>query len=365
MSPLRILLKATVLVLLVSVLFASVDPSGLGKLSLYNHLFPGRERLPFGENQQVAYNLSLYNLDAMFASHVLDGSAPDDGTYRVFLLGDSSVWGTLLTPGQTLAGQLDAAGLTICGKPARFYNLGYPSLSLAKDLMLLERAMRYQPDQVVWLTTLESFPRESQLAAPILANNPEPARDLIDRFDLALDPRDTDLAEPTFPSQTLFGRRRDLADLVRLQLYGVMWAATGVDQTYPEDYERAALDLAADEEFHGRTPTTLDPDSLALDVLEAGHRLVGDTPMMLVNEPILVSQGANSDIRYNFFYPRWAYDQYRQLLAARATERGWQYLDLWDLAPPGEFTNSAIHLTPSGEALLAGRIAAGLEAGCR
>jgi hypothetical protein len=236
---------------------------------------------------------------------------------------------------------------------------------LTKDLMLLERAMRYGPDQVVWLTTLESFPRENQLAAPVIANNPDLARDLIDRFDLALDPRDPDLVEPTFFNQTLFGQRRDLADLIRLQLYGVMWAATGVDQTYPRDFERAAIDLAADEEFHGRTPPALDPDSLALEVLEAGQRLVGDTPMMLVNEPILVSQGANSDIRYNFFYPRWAYDQYRQLLAARAAERGWHYLDLWDLLPAQEFTNSAIHITPSGEALLAGRIAAGLEAGCR
>ena len=37
--------------------------------------------------------------------------------------------------------------------------------------------------------------------------------------------------------------------------------------------------------------------------------------MLLVNEPMLISNGANSEIRYNFFYPRWAYDEYRSMLA--------------------------------------------------
>jgi hypothetical protein len=255
--------------------------------------------------------------------------------------------------------------LTLCGKPARFYNLGYPSLSVTKDLMLLDEAMRYRPDHIVWLTTLESFPKEDQLAVATLANNPRRARDLIARFGLALDPHDSNLVEQSLFDRTLIGQRRDLADLLRLQLYGAMWAATGVDQTYPQDYERAAIDLPADEQYHGRTPPALNPDTLAFDALEAGFRMAEDTPLMVVNEPILVSQGANSDIRYNFFYPRWAYDQYRTLLASRAAEHGWEYLDMWDLVPAQEFTNSAIHLTPAGEALLAGRIAAALEAGCR
>jgi len=80
-----------------------------------------------------------------------------------------------------------------------------------------------------------------------------------------------------------------------------------------------------------------------------------------VNEPILISRGENSDIRYNFFYPRWAYDDYRQALQAKAIANGWNYLDLWDLVPESEFTNSAIHLTPAGEQLLAERIAWEIE----
>ena len=39
-------------------------------------------------------------------------------------------------------------------------------------------------------------------------------------------------------------------------------------------------------------------------------------------EPMLISAGKNSDIRYNFFYPRWAYDEYRRQMAERAAARG-------------------------------------------
>jgi hypothetical protein len=361
MSPIRIFLKATVLVVLTSLLFVFVSPASLGRITLYNHVFPGRERLPFGEDQRHAYNLSLYNVEAMIASHTADASAAEDGTFRVFLLGDSSVWGTLLMPEQTLAGALNAQDLTLCGKPAHFYNFGYPTLSLTKDLLFLGEVMGYEPDEIVWLMTLESFPREDQLATPLLANNPRRARDLIARFHLRLDPKDPGLVESTLLNRTLVGQRRDLADLIRLQLYGVMWAATGVDQVYPEDYEAAQTDLAADPTFHGRTPPSLDPDSLSLDVLEAGIESAGGTPLLLVNEPILRSTGTNSGIRYNFFYPRWAYDQYRMILAEHAEENGWRYLDLWDIIPPGEFTNTAIHLNPAAEQTLAQAIASELN----
>ena len=35
------------------------------------------------------------------------------------------------------------------------------------------------------------------------------------------------------------------------------------------------------------------------------------------------------------------------------TENGWYYLDLWNLVSEEEFTNSAIHLSPAGEEILA------------
>ena len=105
-------------------------------------------------------------------------------------------------------------------------------------------------------------------------------------------------------------------------------------------------------------------DALAFDVLEAGMS-AASVPTLLVNEPILISNGANSDIRYNFFYPRWAYDEYRQLLVERSAEHGWNYLDFWDLAPMQEFTNSGVHLTPKGEAMLTNKIAEAIQTTCK
>src|SRR5678815_375858 len=116
-----VLLKATLLFVLFNFAFISFKDIPLGKFSLYNSVFPGRERFPFGEARE-SYNLSLFNLDAMFASHVLHGTEKTADEYRVLLIGDSSVWGTLLTPEQTLAGQLNTDRPKACGRTVRAYN---------------------------------------------------------------------------------------------------------------------------------------------------------------------------------------------------------------------------------------------------
>lgn len=352
----NVLLKGLALFLLLDLAFAAVNPASLGNISLYNSVFPGRLRFPFGEDPAQSYNLSLFNLDAMFASHVIAAGPKPAGEYRVFVIGDSSTWGLLLRPEQTLAGQLERAGLQLCGKTVRVYNLGYPTISLTKDLMVLDYAMRYQPDLIIWQMTLEAFPLDSQLTSPIVANNATRVESLITRFQLPLNPGDPALIRPTLWSQTLIGQRRSLADLFRLQMYGVMWSATEIDQSYPVDYAHAQTDLVANVAYHEMQPPALDESKLAFSVLEAGLRAAGKTPVLLINEPILISNGKNSALRYNFYYPRWAYDQWRQYMNQQASNQGWDYLDLWNLVSTDQFTNSAIHVTPAGETLLAGRV---------
>ncbi len=355
-----VILKATALFLLLNFAFILTHNISLGKLSLYNSVFPGRERFPFGETRE-AYNLSLFDLDAMFASHVLAGTTKTSNEYRVFLIGDSSVWGTLLTPEQTLAGQLNATSIKACGKTVRAYNLGYPTISLTKDLMILDQAQQHQPDMIIWLTTLEAFPEDKQFESPLVAINAERIRELIFKYELNASTKDPALKYLSKQDQTFVSQKRAVADLIRLQIYGVLWASTGVDQIYPKDYERAQTDLEASDDFHGLTNLS---DALAIDVLDAGMHAV-PVPTILVNEPMLISSGLNSDVRYNFFYPRWAYDAYRQQVAELAAAQNWHYLDLWDLVPANEFTNSAIHLTPDGETLLARQIAEAIQTTCK
>jgi len=337
-----------------NVAFALLKPlPTLGRLSAYNTLLPGRERLPYGENPAESYNLSLYNLPAMIASHTW--VAADDDEFRVLLVGDSSVWGILLRPEDTLAGQINRLDLRADGRPVRAYNFGYPTMSLLKDLTLLDAALREEPkpDLIIWLLTLESFAARDQLDPALLQNNPDTVRDLITRMDLAQDVNDPRFVEPDFWGETIIGRRRDLADLLRLQLYGVAWALTGVDQAYG-DYTPRSIDLSDDETWRGFAPGALDRDDLAFDVLAAGVARAGDVPVVLVNEPIFISEGANSDVRYNAFYPRWAYDAYRDWLADEADASGWTLLDLWDALPAAEcYTDSPVHLTPECSAALA------------
>ena len=69
---LRVLIITVLLFAACNVIFAVLNPlEALGRVSLYNTVLPGRERLPYGEDSAKSYNLSTYNLPAMFASHVI------------------------------------------------------------------------------------------------------------------------------------------------------------------------------------------------------------------------------------------------------------------------------------------------------
>lgn len=343
---LRVILKAALLFIVINVLFALINPiPTLGNISLYNTVITGRDRLPYGE-VPASYNLSLSSLEAMFASHSVSTAKPSD-EYRVLVLGDSAVWGILLDNPDTLAGYLTAAQLQANGRVVRAYNIGHPIMSVTKDLMLLDYAMRYQPDMILWLVTLESLPYSEQLEPPLLINNPERVHALIETYQLPLDPANVP-NNSDFLGQTLVGQRRAIADWLRLQVYGFAWNSTGIDQVYG-DYTPRSNDFQLDDTwktFSASTPFTA--DDLAFEVLDAGHTLAATVPMIIINEPIYIAAGENSDIRYNFWYPRWGYDEYRQLFQAHADQNNWHYLDLWDVIAPQEFTDSPVHLTPQG-----------------
>lgn len=165
-----VLVKTLFLLLALNLLFAigNLIP-WVGQVTAYNYLFPGRLRLSFGERPDKAYNLSLLQLDAMFASHELAGLPKQENEYRVFLVGDSNTWGYLLRNDETLASQLNALDLhTPDGRTMHFYNLGYPTISLTKDLLVIDQVQRFDPDMILWLVTLEAFPREKQLFTPLV-----------------------------------------------------------------------------------------------------------------------------------------------------------------------------------------------------
>ncbi len=351
----KVVAKAALLFVVFNLLFAAVKPLNiLGGISLYNWLVTGRERLPYGENSAESYNLSLNNIAAMMASHKVSKTKPDD-EFRVAVIGDSGTWGWLLENEDTLASQINADNLvTADGRQVVAYNLGYPIMALTKDLMIIEAALEFEPDLILWPVTLESFPRSKQLVPPLVQNNPERMRSIIEAYDVGLNPADPAFVDPTYLEETIVGRRRDLADLIRLQLFGLSWSATGVDQAYPEEVTLRRSDFETDISWGDfDVPSQLSEDELALEILGAGVQMARDVPVLIVNEPVYISQGENSDLHYNAWYPRWAYDQFRQLLLQQAEQKGWHYIDLWDSIDGAEFTDSPVHLTPDGVRTLA------------
>ncbi len=93
----RLVLKAVLFFAALNLVFAALNlTAAVGHLTLYNWMLPGRQRLPYGDNPARSYNLNLYNLEAMFASHELAGTPKAADDFRVLVMGDFSVWGFLL-----------------------------------------------------------------------------------------------------------------------------------------------------------------------------------------------------------------------------------------------------------------------------
>lgn len=350
----NVILKTILLFVVLNLIFSLLDGEAkIGRISCYNSLIPGRVRFPFGENPAESYNLSLYNIEAMFASHIVSSNdGGNKGELRVFIVGDSSVWGTLLHPDDTLSGQLNKMKLIDrSGKNIRFYNLGYPSLSLAKDLLFLSESQKYQPDLILWLVTLEAFPKDVQFTTPIVENNYEKVKKLSLQNNISIPPDTTNFGKKLW-NKTIVGKRRAIADLLRLQLNGILWGATNIDQYYPDTYEAAQRDLTEEIKYHEIDINENVYDNFAFDILCTGMENQ-DIPIILINEPILISSGRNSDLRYNFYYPRWIYNEYRKLLFDLSYQKNWRYFDYWDIVPEDQFTNTAIHMTPHGTSIFA------------
>jgi hypothetical protein len=341
----RVLIKAAVLFAVFNLIFASFDPWPLlAKLSVYNAIVPGRRRLPFGSDPQRSYNLTLTQLDVMVASHEIAGDERLPDEYRVLVLGDSAVWGFLLQPDETVPVRIDAADdSTADGRRIRAYNFGYPTTSLTKDLLLLSRGLEFDPDLIVWFITLESAWRENQLEAPLVQFNPEATRALILEQHLDLNPDDARFRPTSFWRRTIVGQRRELANSIRLQFYGLMWASTGVDRYIPTAETRERPELSSDLSYHGTLPGDLQENQLAFDVLSAGVALAGEVPILLINEPIYINESVEDGQYYNAAYPRWIYDAFREWLWARSEREDWSLVDLWDWLPYESFADSTVH----------------------
>jgi hypothetical protein len=347
----RILVKAIVLFAIFNGVYDLAQPLNLlDHVSLYNVITPGRDRLPFGEFAASSYNVSVFRLNEMLSTHEIAGRKASD-EFRVVMVGDSSIWGYLLKPTETQAACLNAMSLTTpSGLKMKFYNLGYPVLSVTKDFLILRHALAYSPDLILWSTTLASLYPSDQLEFPIVATQYDELMTVKAQYNFRFYQT---LDAPTWWSRTFWGQRGALANWLREQLYALPWGGTGIDHQLDRFVQRHPTQLAPDDNpvtvgmMHLAKPHAISPEDLSFDVVKAGIDEAGarNIPVLLINEPIFRGM---SDLRWNYYYPKWAYDTYRDAFKGEAGTQHWNYIDRWDAAPNDQFTDTDFHLTPQG-----------------
>lgn len=362
--PLRVIIKALLLFLVINIVYALIDPP-VYKLSIYNSLLPGRERLPFGSSNNP-YSVMVDDLDVMFASHTVSKpKAP--GEFRVVLIGDSSVWGEGIPAVESISKQWNDSGLECGRRNVKVYNLGYPHPSVIKDLVVLDKAVETKPDLIIWFVTLNTLiPRR---LSPFLDANSERVVNMLRLYNIPFFKDDLLSASPSgFYDKTLMGKRSYLARWIKLQFLSAVWAATGGDNVSnpSRNVIKPSLNVLSDTRYRGMEQTNKLKNMLQLKAIKAGYDIADSIPILIVNEPIFVANGLNSNVRYNDIYPRWAYDQYRKAVTKKAQNSNWMYLDLWNAIPPENFTDGLFHLTAEGEGLLVNQINPTLkEIACR
>ena len=353
--PLRVLLKAIFLFALLNVVFALFNPP-VGKLTLYNHIIPGRLRFPYEQEPAfyfIGYNAPIYeDYDAMFGAHVISQPKAAD-EFRLILLGDSATWGVSVQANEMLSEQINRLHVKTCnGRSVRAYNLSYPFSSLTRDLLVLDKAMEYEPDMVFWLitlSTLEAKTVETQFIAP----HWERYLRLANTYQLRSAHFSEPIREPSLWEKTMVGQRKRLKNIAFAQALGFLWAATGIDNHEGLEPEGPppGTDVGNNLDYEGRLPgeSSATSESLMMEVLSAGYHVAGDVPVIVINQPIFVTKGENHAVRYNEFYPRWVFDDYRQFMFGWMKQRNYKWLDYWNAVPPEEFADQSFHRAPTGE----------------
>ena len=361
LSPLRVLLKALCLFVVINILYALINPQ-VSRVSGYNVVFPGRTRLPFGIRGDP-YTVTVDDVDAIFASHAIS-VGKTSREFRVALIGDSSVWGENLSAYEVISEQWNKLNIPCGDKTIKAYDLGYPHPSVIKDLVIMDKVVEYDPDLIIWFVTLNSL--ISQRVNPFLIANQERVTKVLDTYDISFKgSKKLVKKEPDFFEKTLIGQRTNLARQIKLQMLGIIWTATGADTNTSADKDVPDFGIGDNPRYQGMQPPEDIKDMLLFSALTAGYRMAHPIPVLIVNEPIFVPGNADKMVRYNLTYPRWAYDQYREAMTGQAQSARWNYLDLWNAVPPEYFSDAGLHLSAAGERLLIDQIDPTLQSmGC-
>jgi hypothetical protein len=351
----RVFAKALILLLILNVLClsAQIDPiRTLTTLNTWAIVGHGRARLIYPSdlpNGQLA-------IEALLATHQLAHTPKSPDEYRVIVLGESGIAGWGLTDQETFTAQLTARKVRLNGKHLIAYNLAYPSPDAPRDMLILDAALRYQPDLVIWFvtaSTLDNSPHKAGTNNVFYDLNRARLQRLTTAYDLEawFTAR---LAEvPAWQSWIAIHNQDTIPVWLNSLLYPFVTPDFGLTtrRVGREPIPAKARHTVGDAGF---TPIPND----TWRFLRVGQDLAANTGarLLVVNEAMLIGSGKNSETNYNEQYNRAFYDNYRQTLGIYAAQNHLWYADLWNVIPAEKFTDTPFHADLSGYALLVDHI---------
>jgi hypothetical protein len=356
---LRIFLKAAALLVCANFLclWAKIDPViALMNLNAWWLVGHGRPRLIYPNESNTD---GVLPIDATIQAHAIAYTSHSDSTFRVAVIGDSAIMGQGLTDDETFTAQLNMRNFKIKGKRVVSYNLGYPGPNAAVQVLIMRFVLRYQPDLILWFVNpfTISDTTDSEQYNLLYRVNRLPLTQLVDDY-----PRDLGvwgshhLAPLPFPRNLLAIQDTSLLRTWFISL-SYPFRAPNVPKiddrriTMPLP-DQAYMYIGADGFAH------LPTDAWAF--FDVGESIAGQAhlPLLLINEPIFIGQGRNSDRLYDQSFARTTYDHYRLLLAHYTQDRHFWYDDIWNLVPPVYFTDTDLHLDSEGYSLVVDHVIA-------
>jgi hypothetical protein len=323
---------------------------------------------------RLAYPSDIQNgqlpLESLLAAHAIsDPKHPDE--YRVVLLGESGIAGWGLHDEDTLAAQLTEANIRVQERRLVAYNLAYPQPSAARDLLVLDAALEYEPDLIIWFVTPAALDDSTEIIGPnrvffdlnrerlevIVSDHPE----LLTSWHMRHGPG-------LLISDSAWQKYVAIDDQEVLPV----WLNSLFYPFFPPDLAQSDRRIGSEPvpeeaEYTDDLPGFRDMPNDTWNLLRVGCQRaeVSGASLLVVNEPMLIGSGSHSSENYNERYQRALYDRYRSVLEKFVADHGMWYADLWSVIPAENFTDTPLHADAEGYAILSASLRTVMEEGAQ
>jgi hypothetical protein len=333
-KPIRVVIKALLLFALFNILFVEVPSINDFVFKL---LAPKLDKFPtydvyYDSSAKHGFGLEpVLDVGSLFSSHLLSRSAKNSNEYRVIFIGDSTIHNGQFYP--------FINGRSCGGRYLRAYNLGYFGTSATKDLIILQEAMKYSPDLIIWSVTNSITSNNTGF----LQANADDLEKLENIYGLSMAYYND--YQPIGKAAVFYETGDKIRVEVRLLLYYlVLNPATGNKNIILVTASQDAINAApASHPVLSLKP--LNSRSALDSELRTIKKITDNIPVYLINEP-RPSTIVSSDL----------YKQYVNDLTDLSRTQGIKMMNLAELIPDQDFTTGMVHRNYDGDMLFANAV---------